>query len=377
MKHTFRLSVHGDGYKLVRGSSTDGFDHLPLDVRGRAGGDNYLDAQRYLDEQFKTPASRWWLVITNNHEGQCPVVAYGCRLAAKDDRGRVGLTFLHALQADAETKFDSLVTTVARMLEHGRTDPGGLAGQVAEGKRDLTSFLTVMEEEYNQNKSPGAVRYRPLGGPIREITHDCGGAAALAWLTMAASHVECYPPWQIGDRWDPSKALIVTDSSARDAVGSIRLSEHLWRVVLQDEALRYVQLIASGGADVPRSPASTETGSRADELEQPVRPAEDQEHVLEAFVGQRPGDAEFCLFIDWNGTELTIFTPKSGKTHSVGIASCDGVEENPAWFEVQGYRKGRLSTSARLLLPKISLTAIQSQAIRAFADEVAEHKGTR
>jgi hypothetical protein len=97
----------------------------------------------------------------------------------------------------------------------------------------VTDFLVKeVESKYSiapQSCLPAAKRNKV----ITSMWHDCGGASAVAWLSISASHMNSPPPWEIYEEFDGTS--VVTVSTCTEESVAYSLSEYLRQVIFNHE----------------------------------------------------------------------------------------------------------------------------------------------
>jgi cell division protein FtsL len=193
---------------------------------------NYLSAQKRIDSLLKIQTDRWSICISNNDSEDNLVTAYGCLLSVPDDRGRIGISFIHAVESGNELSADRVIILIGRLLSQKTIGHiCDLIAGVAKGDvpaNDLMGFLT---EHFKQNSNSVLSATRHRVSPIKEIQQDCGGASITTWLAMAASHSRSPAPWEIYEEYSSYQTGIVsTISSFSNAKDRYLLSEYLYNI---------------------------------------------------------------------------------------------------------------------------------------------------
>lgn len=203
-RHVVRISVKGQGYKLYAGTTTEGFTEQPLDIPSKFVSAAYIKAQARLDRILATDYLPWSLTIVYDSASPRPVVAYGTFLDTPDDTGRPGLYFIHGVEVHDVRYVPACVGCVVRLLSNTgvRTRSFEIA-RVALGHLPVQDFLRSVCEDFDKVlvdlDLPTLYSRLPSDLAISAIEHDCGGASAVAWLTMAVAQSAASPPWEVYD----------------------------------------------------------------------------------------------------------------------------------------------------------------------------------
>jgi len=232
MKHTFRVNVFERGYILLAGEEFQ-YAEFPLDIQSRGISNNYLSAQRRIDRiMAKLNAPRWYFSVVNLYANELPVVAYGCFLSSEDDKGRVGISFIHAVEVDGNSRLDEVVACIVRLLSQQNIDEiSKLLSNLAKGFSTLDEGIRFLTNQFNSFYRRLAMQPLSKAQAINSIQHDCGGASAVAWLAMASSHFNIPLPWEIYEEYSSHSGLIITKSSYKGALKQYLLSEYLHKAI--------------------------------------------------------------------------------------------------------------------------------------------------
>ncbi|MCB0210795.1 MAG: hypothetical protein KDJ52_15765 [Anaerolineae bacterium] len=223
--------MHDKGYTLFSGEQIAiSYKEYELDIATSVISKNYISAQRRIDSMLNTQISRWNFSISNLYSDEVPIVAYGCQLPIKDDKDRIGVSFIHAIESSENLPIDKIVVHIAQLLlpETIQNITQYLA-EIAQGISPPTKIISFLIQKFkfqtiNRLKSNGETNYI---SPIKKIEHDCGGASALAWLSITKSHLDILGPWEIYEEYEYSKKLVSTLSSCRNAKKTYYLCEYM------------------------------------------------------------------------------------------------------------------------------------------------------
>lgn len=232
MKHIFRLNVHQKGYTLYSGQSPSFYQEYPLDMISGEISRNYIAAQRRIDAILKANTLRWHLCVANLFQTEHPVVAYGSLLPIEDDRGRTGISFVHAIETDGRTELAETVRRITQILSPQTIDEiSRYLARLASGTELPQHIIDFLAAQFSRSpyKQTALVAY--TGWPIKEVQHDCGGALAVAWLAMTLSHLNSAPPWEIYEIYTQQTNQISTVSSSANASAKYMLSGYLYDLI--------------------------------------------------------------------------------------------------------------------------------------------------
>lgn len=106
-----------------------------------------------------------------------------------------------------------------------------------------------------EDKNLGRIEARGFQDkPIRKLTHDYGGASAVAWLAMIRSHSDTLPPWEIYEQHSTQSGLVSALSSCASASGEYELSDYVRRL-LDGSGRRVIGTELSGDGGLGSDPS--------------------------------------------------------------------------------------------------------------------------
>jgi hypothetical protein len=156
-------------------------------------------------------------------------------LPIEDDKGRTGISFIHAIESDENLKIDQVVVSISQLLlQQTIGQLSELIAGVAKGtvtSNFILEFLTVNFQKHHQSSNYSL----PKNRPIKEIKQDCGGASAATWLAMAISHLNSPAPWEIYEEYSYQTKLVSTVSSFNQATEKYSLSDYLYQIIREPE----------------------------------------------------------------------------------------------------------------------------------------------
>ncbi len=401
MKHIFRLNVYQKGYTLFSGRADTQFLEHPLDVWSDNLPQNYLPAQKRIDDLLKLHHLRWHFCIANMHRGQNPVVAYGTLLPIKDEKGRRGVSYIHAIEANEEMQVDDIVISLAKLLSLNTSNFISQAlANIAQGEKKPDSFMQHISEQFLKLHS-SYHQHTFIEKPIKEIQHDCGGASIVAWLAMATSHLMISPVWEIYDMYHSEGGFFSTVSSLEDAKEKWMLSKYLHQVVYEHEILHILDTLHStpiekavdtkkntateteqysNQAKIPNTPINTASFIKNkyhfENKERVCNDSNIQTHQYDEIHQFKSSVQEFPLssgtiIVEWNGLyngELILIDRKENREYKIRLHNGISCEEKKDYYIIT-FKKHHLlvfSKTVKLILTKESLTEQQRQQMRQF-----------
>jgi hypothetical protein len=208
-QHIIRINVKGKGYSLYTGNPDWGFEEQSLNVSTRQIPESFLLAQQKLDTVLKTGKLSWSMSFRHDSRNTSPIVAYGSFTEAPDDKGRIGIFFIHAIELKHPNGIHSCVESIIALLSHKMIrDLTRIIADLAIGKLPADKSLLLISrnlekriEDWNDREN-FIYQSKDENIRIRAIVHDCAGAAALAWLTTAYLKNNSNPPWEVYDMVD-------------------------------------------------------------------------------------------------------------------------------------------------------------------------------
>lgn len=226
MRHILRANVCKKGYTLfsVQGNT---YQECPLDIKSNGISQNYLNAQRRIDDMLRTQISRWHFAIANLNPPEQPVVAYGWSLPIEDDKGRSGVSFVHAVECNLSEISRVVMCIIQMLLPSVIEKMTKHLAELAQKPVSPQNFIAFLTQKFTSLYEQTANSAAKDSNPIQEIQHNCGGATAMAWLVMAVSHTNISSPWEIYDHYSNSTGLLSTLSSYSESSESYLLSSYI------------------------------------------------------------------------------------------------------------------------------------------------------
>jgi hypothetical protein len=236
MKHFFRLNVFQTGYILLAGEPSE-YRQFPLDIQSEGISKNYLSAQKRIDSFISRKIPRWYFSISNLYEDELPVISYGCFLSTNDEKNRKGITFIHAIEIDKNSRMDEYVLRIITLLSYQNIDfVSKLLADLAIGSRDVNQVLEFFTKHFYKSSSTSIDLLRNRNLPIKKIKYDCGGSSALAWLAITASYLNTLSPWEIYEEYSEFNPISILSSFMGES-DELLLSEYLYKIICDYELM--------------------------------------------------------------------------------------------------------------------------------------------
>lgn len=242
MRHILRVNVHQKGYTLFSVQGNE-YQECPLDIISAGISQNYLHVQKRLDDMLNAQAPRWHFAVANLSTSEQPVVGYGCPFAIPDDKGRIGLSFVHAIEVKP-AEINKTVVCMIQFLLPSMTEKltKNLTG-LAQGTISAQEFISSLTRPLDALSERIASLATKESNPLKEIQHDCGGATAVAWLSMAGSHAGISSPWEIYETCSRTTGMVSTVSSYAGASEIYPLSSYLYQLNHDHELLESLSIV--------------------------------------------------------------------------------------------------------------------------------------
>lgn len=243
MRHVLFFNVGGRGYTAYAGGAKESLHEQDLWVSTPHVSESMVKAKRHVYDalsESKLPVS----MAFRHDEGALPVVAYGCIFPKlKDDKGREGLIFLHAIELNDPAELAAAVDVILQRLGpdalRRMNDRLGRMALAPDQPRELGQRVCARVEELIGDRfatwTPPDVRTNDLG----MIVHDCIDGASWAWRVFAYALTGASPGWSVYDVIEghvprtcrnPSLSMV---AQASDVIRNVANSS-LDRVVAQD-----------------------------------------------------------------------------------------------------------------------------------------------
>ncbi len=237
IRHVFVINLAGRGYSTFAGGPAMGFEEQPMGVVTARVSETTLSVIEGLDDAARVAPSRRSLAACRDRRGAI-VVALGAHLAeARDEKGRGGLVFLHALELGVGDDLPDVVTALLTATAAFPRLDHELAA-LASCTDDPLPLLMSLAAEVERRASLSPTRTpHPATRPIARVEHDLVGAPVVAWMALALRGAAFEAPWRLRDRYDPGGAWTTLEPAAGDAVrASSLLVGGLRRALMLDGA---------------------------------------------------------------------------------------------------------------------------------------------
>jgi hypothetical protein len=236
MKHFFRLNAFQKGYILFAGEPFK-YRQFPLDIQSEDISKNYLSTQKRIDSFISRKIPRWYFSISNLYENELPVISYGCFLSTNDEKNRKGITFIHAIEIDKNSRMDEYVLHIITLLSYQNIDyVSKLLADLAIGSCNVDQVLNFFTDHFDKSSSTSINLLKNRNLPIKEIKYDCGGSSGLAWLAITASYLNTPSPWEIYEEYSEFNPISILSSFTGDA-DKFLLSEYLHKIICDYELM--------------------------------------------------------------------------------------------------------------------------------------------
>jgi len=251
MIHCIRLNAAGAGFTafLAQGERVTTFPlgSVPPGLSQPAQ-ESVGEVQARIDE-FVAARQEWSVAFScRTHDGTT-AVGYGGRVEAPDDKGRMGIRFVHVALVPAA----HLVECTRAVLE--ALSPamiGELAGAVAAaalGTQPPESVVRMAQRRLESARHDTAAR---AAAPVTsanllyQVVQDTAGAGPFTWMLLAAQQAGRPGPWQVHDivQDDGRVATVVSPGDGRRVAAS--------ELLVQAAERRVVPPVAVVAADPPQ-----------------------------------------------------------------------------------------------------------------------------
>jgi hypothetical protein len=202
LRHFFWLNVKGEGLVLYSGTSVRQFLPRPLGIESSEVPNTILEAHQRISAAVKGNSPRWSLAVRRPGPARVTTLAYGSRLDGSDEFGRPGLRFIHGVELDGPEQIRSAIVGVLSFVAGKKGE--ALVREVESravgvAKRDIHEFLSELASSLEAAAQAVAQENQISNSLISSVLHNCGGAAATAWLALAAQQAGREPPWSFFD----------------------------------------------------------------------------------------------------------------------------------------------------------------------------------
>lgn len=345
MRHVIRMNVRGRGYTLYSGGSSTSYNEHPLDVQSPGIPNSYISAQKRIDGLLRGSLHRPYISISNLGTSSLPLVVYGCNFPIKDEHGRLGLSFIHAIQ-DNTFPSANIVMSIARFLNPGTMDEiSEYLASVAQGSVKPETFIRLVTDSFSSTQRIPKQPLEEYATPIRSITHDCVGTV-LAWAAMSASHSTTAPPWEIYDKYSNQdrEGLLSTVSTAPSARKDYRLSEFILDVVCRDI------LVQPNSADKKVASSTPNKAATPPEAATPPKTAAQHEAIPERPAPPSLPSAHDAALLPKSGCIVVIdrryderkddqlWLADESELYLVTLKNCVDVKEFPLFYKLKIHR---------------------------------------
>jgi|GEM_PF-4367075 len=182
-KHYFRINNYNEGYTLFVSDKNYQFEKENLDISGNNVTSNYIYVQKRIDEFLSN--NDVFLTLSFRYDKNNLIVAYGCTLNNPDEKGRIGITYTHAIEfSDCKLLYSCVFSIIQFLSLQSLNEHLKLVAGVAIGKQNVLNVIKTIAHKIDNN-----IIYTKTTGKTNEIhkaiKHDCTGASSISWLTFA------------------------------------------------------------------------------------------------------------------------------------------------------------------------------------------------
>lgn len=219
MRHVLFFNVGGRGYTAYAGGLKEGLQEQPLWVVTPAVSSSMIKAKRQVHDALNEQRLPVSMAFCHD-EGANPIVAYGCLFPRlKDDKGREGLVFLHAIELNDPSE---LAPTVDVILQ--RLAPDALKrmnvyiGSMAiapEQPRELGQRVCERVEKLIRERLATWSTPRVEATDLGVVVHDCLDGGPWAWRVFSYALTGAPPGWSVFDTMEGNVPRTSRTPSAR------------------------------------------------------------------------------------------------------------------------------------------------------------------
>jgi hypothetical protein len=156
-------------------------------------------------------------------------VGYGGRVDALDDKGRVGLSFVHVVLVPRDEVVAVTRSVLQALTGRGIAELVARVAAAAQGTQPPEAVVRAVQRSLeHEHRGARAVEASPHAAEwLRCVVHDAAGAAPLAWMVLAAQQAHQSGSWQVYDTVQPDGrvATVVTPGDGRSLAASELIAE--------------------------------------------------------------------------------------------------------------------------------------------------------
>lgn len=213
MRHVVSINLAEVGYATLAGDPSKGFAAQPIGIATSEVSEAILAAFSHLDDELRRRASGTAVRFEHPSAGT-PYVCLGASFPhAKDQFGRQGLSFLHALECDDIAQLPHAALAVLQALS--TVDLDRLAQEIArvaierdESHAFLTSWCDAMEGRVRRSPLPEQpTRLKVVG----TVEHDVTGARSIANLALVLGRIGQPAGWCVLERFEEGRIVSVVE----------------------------------------------------------------------------------------------------------------------------------------------------------------------
>lgn len=213
MHHVVSINLAEVGYATLAGDSSKSFEAQPIGIATPQVSEAVLAAFSHLDDELRRRTSGTAVCFEHPSVG-APFVCLGASFPhAKDQFGREGLSFLHAVVCDDVAQLPHAALAVLQAL--GTTELERLAGAIArvaverdEGNTFLAAWCDAMEGRVRRSPLPEQpARLKVVG----TVEHDITGARSIANLALVLGRIGQPAGWCVRERFEDGRIVSVVE----------------------------------------------------------------------------------------------------------------------------------------------------------------------
>ena len=211
--HYFRINIKGTGYALLSKSLNGEVEQHPLAITSNGIPQEYIRIQDNIDKAFESPFIFLTLALLKE-PGKPPMIAYGCKVNAKDEFGRIGLYFIHCIRLSNVHQLSTTVLQMVKLLSITSIDDlFQKISSVAIGNLPPEEFINYLTNKIETGISVDGTTISEKQQKIdfTAVRHDCSGAAPIAWLTFSSFLNGNDTSWGMSDTYSIVDTNTVTE----------------------------------------------------------------------------------------------------------------------------------------------------------------------
>lgn len=233
MRHVLVVNVAGHGYATFAGDPSTSFEMQPSGIATAKVSEAVVTVCNEVDEVVRASPTLVTLVARRDETGATVLALGGHFPNARDEKGREGLIFIHALEFNASAALPRVVGALFRCISPTAFQRlSDEVARVAVQSGAARGFLQSRSQEIEQQINVSTVAESAAGLRIGAIEHDLPGGQVVAWTAFALASSRLEGPWQINDRFDGDRSVtVMTPTGGGQEKASDLFHEGLHRVL--------------------------------------------------------------------------------------------------------------------------------------------------